>query len=290
MAKQINLRYALKNGHLISVEDVEPGLKCACVCPACGEKLVAKKGSKMTHHFAHFSGSDCEYGYESSLHLAAKSIIAEHKELMIPAVYVSFDSSKSPLLVSEARKISFDRVELEFRLGEIVPDIVLYAGNKQLYVEIYVTHRVDDVKREKIKENGVSAIEIDLSHTDHSITQEELTDIILKDSALKTWIFNSVANAYNELFLKYAKRFDMVSRGFAVHIDYCPIRKKVWKGKPYANFMEDCTDCEFFIAEREDKTRIIDPEYGEYQRYILCSGERKVSTIEDLKRVCNHVL
>ncbi|MBQ5523446.1 MAG: hypothetical protein IIT86_11670 [Oscillospiraceae bacterium] len=67
MAKQLNLIYALQNGSIVNISDVESGLKCNCVCPACGERLVAKKGNKMMHHFAHYSDANCAYGYESSL-------------------------------------------------------------------------------------------------------------------------------------------------------------------------------------------------------------------------------
>ena len=49
MARQTKLIYALKDGEITSIADVESGLKCGCVCPACGEPLVAKKGSKVMH-------------------------------------------------------------------------------------------------------------------------------------------------------------------------------------------------------------------------------------------------
>ena len=39
-----NLTFALKDGVPAYIDDVEAGLKCNCVCPACGEPLVAKKG------------------------------------------------------------------------------------------------------------------------------------------------------------------------------------------------------------------------------------------------------
>ena len=82
--KQLNLTVAIKNGIITSVDDVESGLKCGCVCPACGEPLVAKKGAKRIHHFAHQSGHNCEYGYESSLHLAAKEILSKSQKIILP--------------------------------------------------------------------------------------------------------------------------------------------------------------------------------------------------------------
>lgn len=82
MAKmQLNMTYALKDSVITSISNVESGLKCGCVCPACGEPIIAKKGTKMMHHFAHHAGHNCEYGYESSLHLAAKDILSKAKKL-----------------------------------------------------------------------------------------------------------------------------------------------------------------------------------------------------------------
>lgn len=68
------LRYAMANdGRLVSVDNVQTGQDCNCICPACKESLVAKnKGKARDHHFAHLSGAACEYAYESMLHLLAK--------------------------------------------------------------------------------------------------------------------------------------------------------------------------------------------------------------------------
>lgn len=64
--------YALKDGRLVSIDDVEAGLDCGCVCPSCHQFLVAKKGKIKVHHFAYYSKTSCEHAYESSLHLLAK--------------------------------------------------------------------------------------------------------------------------------------------------------------------------------------------------------------------------
>ena len=81
--KQLKLTYALKDGEIVSIEDVKSGLSCGCICPACGDPLVAKKGEKMMHHFAHHAGHTCEFGYESSLYLAAKNILSKAKKIVI---------------------------------------------------------------------------------------------------------------------------------------------------------------------------------------------------------------
>lgn len=71
------LSYAIgTNGNLVHIDNVANGKKCGCFCPACQEPLVAKNGGKKKiHHFAHFSDINCEFAYETMLHLLAKEKI-----------------------------------------------------------------------------------------------------------------------------------------------------------------------------------------------------------------------
>lgn len=269
--KQLNLTVAIKNGVTIKIEDVESGLKCGCVCPACGEPLVAKKGKKMMHHFSHHAGHNCEYGYESSLHLAAKEILLQTKRLVLPAVYVSFpDSYKEDELVCPSKEIQVNKVELERRFGDVIPDIVVYAGGKQLFVEIYVTHRIDDEKLAKLKQADISTIEIDLSKKTSITSVAELEALLLGESEAKKWKYNSVANCYLNAFYKAADRREIVSRGCALQVDHCPIRSRVWRGKPYANYIDDCIYCKYCISSSSDGA-------------LLCSGRQRISTVNDFK-------
>ena len=266
--KQLNLIYALRAENIVHISEVESGLKCGCVCPACGAQLVAKKGSKMMHHFAHYAGQNCEYGYEFSLHLAAKDILSKAKRMVIPPVYVVFpDSYKKDELVSEAREILIDRVELEKRFQDVIPDIVVYAGHKQFFVEIFVTHAIDETKLKKLQLANVSTIEIDLSKKESSISTEELTDILLQDSKEKTWKYNAVANRYLQRFYQSSDYREMASQGF-FRIDNCPIRVRMWRGKPYANFIDDCLYCKYCISSF-------------FEGGMLCSGRSRIATIAD---------
>lgn len=38
------LLFALKDGHLVGIDDVPNGSRCGCVCPKCGEILLARNG------------------------------------------------------------------------------------------------------------------------------------------------------------------------------------------------------------------------------------------------------
>lgn len=201
MTTHSKLIYALKDGNIVSIDEVQSGKDCGCVCPACGDELIARKGEKRMHHFAHRSNEDCEYGYESSLHLAAKDILSRSEKMVIPPVYVKFpQSGKSKELLYLKKEIPVDRVELEKRFDDIIPDIVVYSGDEHFFIEIYVTHPIDDEKLKKLKEKNISTIEIDLSKIKRDISVEDLSDILLKSSDRKSWKYNAVSeNGINDL-------------------------------------------------------------------------------------------
>lgn len=269
--KKPNMIYALKNNELVHVSEVPSGLKCESFCPACNEKLVSKKGKKVIHHFAHYNSEECKYGYETSLHLAAKQMIAEVRKITIPAVYLNFPSSgKERLLISEAKEIEISEVFLEQREGNIIPDIVILSNYKKIFIEIYVTHAIDESKLLKVKNNDISTIEIDLSDYNRSITKEELEKVILKDSEKKKWIYNSYENSLLKKFVSVSKPMPIVSRGYALHVDYCSMRKRSWKGKPYANVIDDCNGCSFCISLRENE--------------IFCSAEACIANVDDFHK------
>ncbi len=221
------------------------------------------------HHFAHEPHTHCEYGYESSLHLAAKDILSRSKKMVIPPVYVEFPQSGKPKeLISKERKIPIDDVELEKRFDDIIPDIVVYSGDKYFFIEIYVTHPIDDEKLKKLKEKNISTIEIDLSKIKRDISVEELSDILLKSSDRKSWKYHAVSEKWYQQFEKASDKMPLTQRGLALHVDGCPIGIRNRKEKNYANFVDDCTGCEYCFS------------YA-HEGYILCSGRERIATKKD---------
>lgn len=275
MATHSKLIYALENGNITSIDDVPSGLRCGCVCPACGDALVARKGEKRMHHFAHYINTHCEYGYESSLHLAAKDILLHSKKMVIPPVYVEFpQSGKSKQLLYPKKEIPVDRVELEKRFDDIIPDIVADSGDEHFFIEIYVTHPIDDEKLKKLKEQNISTIEIDLSKTKRDISIEELSDILLNSSPQKSWKYHAASDELYQRYKKASVKRPLTQRGLALHVDGCPIGIRNWKGKNYANFVDDCTGCEYCFSYANEG-------------YILCSGRDADLSISKEKQIFN---
>lgn len=269
MTTHSKLIYALKDGNIVSIDEVQSGKDCGCVCPACGDELIARKGEKRMHHFAHRSNEDCEYGYESSLHLAAKDILSRSEKMVIPPIYVEFpQSGKSKELLYLKKEIPVDRVELEKRFDTIIPDIVVYSGDKYFFIEIYVTHPIDDEKLKKLKEKNISTIEIDLSKIKRDISVEELSDILLKSSDRKSWKYNAVSDKWYRHFEKDASDELPLKRhgGETYYVDRCPLQDLNWTN--YANVRDDCMRCVYCISYSRGKN-------------LLCSGRKRISTIAD---------
>lgn len=253
---------------MVHISEVEKGIKCDCICPACNGRLIAKKGNKVIHHFAHYNTDECEYGYQTSLHLAAKEILLNAKEMFISALFLKFPfSNHYPIKIVDAQMVKIDNVEVEKIQDNIIPDVIVYSLGRKFYVEIFVTHAIDEDKLKKIKQSKVSTIEIDLSKIDREITHEDLKHFILENCEEKSWKYNVNTEIWLEKFKMIADKKAIITRRMAQHIDYCPIKMRTYKGKPYANFIDDCINCEYYV--------------GDYDYGILCTGAKMIATKED---------
>lgn len=189
LARVMNkMTYALKDGNLVSINDVESGLACNCVCPACNKKLVAKKGKIKIPHFAHASAESCEHAYESSLHYMAKEIFQNAGSFTVPRVMFG---NYGAICLEESRNIKIKNVFIEQTIKDIKPDIIIEdeEGNKY-YVEIFVTHKIDADKLVKIHREKVNTLEYDLSSISRLLTYEELAELLLNGSISPQWIYH----------------------------------------------------------------------------------------------------
>lgn len=242
--QQLKLFYALKQGVLTHVRDVVSGSKCNCVCPACNEKLIARKGSLRQHHFAHASGSECSYGAETALHLAAKQVLEQRMEIYLPEVEVWFYSPRASYILTPAKMYNLNKVALEKRVGQIIPDVIGYVEGEPLLIEIRVTHKVSYEKAQHIKKLKLSAVEIDLSNTSRELEIKDIESSVIETEKGKKWIFNVEANKKQGETLSKAKVLNTIHRGFALQVDGCPIAARTFHGRPYANVTHDCHGCE----------------------------------------------
>lgn len=195
------LAFGLRNGKLVSIREVPSGAACSCVCPACDGALIAHKGPKIIHHFAHANatgGCGEGYGLETNAHLWAKLALGEALWIRLPPIVA--EGGGLVRTVHRGKDFTFVAAALEKRAGEIVPDVELTAGDgRRLIVEVLVTHRCGPEKIARIEAGGVSAIEIDLAKWRNSGDAAAIAQALLTE-APRTWLYNpALAAASKEL-------------------------------------------------------------------------------------------
>lgn len=261
--------FGLKDERVLHVDEVERGLECGCVCPGCEAPLIARLGEKNIHHFAHAIGASCEGAYETSLHLAAKEILEEEMHIVLPAVTAKLQNNRAPVEFAPELDHRIDSIALEKKLGTTIPDVTaIIAGNK-FAIEIKVTHGIDDEKLCRIKQEGVSTLEIDLSDLPRDLNKDLIRFHVVESVERKVWIYNAYGVARHAHLLMSGGRMPVIVRGMALHVDNCPKPARKFHGKPYANVMDDCLYCEFNLHVGGD--------------FIVCCGARKA--IRDSSRV-----
>lgn len=185
---------------VVSVLDLNPalhrGLRCRCVCAYCNARLVARLGDERRWHFAHAPGSEeCGYGAETGLHLAAKQMIVDECVITLPPHTITCTlidlggktHSLSHPVTEAIPRTKATEVRQEVTLPGIVADIQLKDAIGPLLVEIAVSHKVDEEKRQKIDLLGWRCIEIDLSRLSHCSTPMELRKALF-DPERASWI------------------------------------------------------------------------------------------------------
>ncbi len=289
---ELKLPYGLKDNKLISIDEVESGLACGCICPACEKPLVARKGKFKQYHFAHYNAPDCNGGLETAMHIQAKNWIAQSETFTTPFLLYP----NTPHLIFPETPIPVDKVWLEKRLDGIIPDVIIQSKGKLLLVEIVVNNPVSWEKARKIREQSLAAIEIDVKHLFRSLYHKQnfaLADDgfrkeLVNGTSCKSWLHNpklrKVQNKLKEDYaeVKKVESFKIGEMGYFNYVNDCPLQKKTFrggrnKGKPYATIDHDCESCAYCSGVDYKIVRsrkFFDREYYIPQR-VYCLGGLK---------------
>lgn len=185
MNTSLKIPYALLGGTIVHIDQVSRGIACNCVCPICKKPLVARKGPKTTHHFAHAISKGCSGGPETVLHLLAKQIIESADNITSP----------SP----NSKTIHINSVKLEKSFGTVKPDITINNESEEFtFIEIAVTHKCEDEKIKKLQELGIQAFEIQLPISAINLNHDELKDRIINQKEWKKWLYKRESEALKD--------------------------------------------------------------------------------------------
>lgn len=192
---------------------------------------------------------------------------------MLPPVLVGFEGAKSAWEVAPARMTAIDAVRIESRLGSDVPDLILSVRDRCLAIEITVTHKTGEDKVRRLSEQGCSVLEIDLSKQSRFLTLAELKSIVVHGVECKRWRFNRLADDIRNDVHALCEQKPTIYRGLALHVDDCPIPARVWRGRPYANVIDDCWNCEHCVASGSSD--------GETRPPLLCLGRSGIRAYDE---------
>lgn len=224
--------YGIRNGriiHISELSDSDRGLKCNCICPACEEPLIARLGERKVKHFAH--KADCKNAIESALHMLAKEILVNNKQILLPAAYFECKEIVEPFIYS------YTSVLIEEQIGELRPDAILIDGRgNRLFVEVTVTHQLDDDKIKVIVDNDYSVLEIDFSEYYYydlkKATYSYLEERIINEIDNKYWINNRKENLRIKKILFERERATKLEEDNRKKIEEIKYRKSLSKITP----------------------------------------------------------
>jgi len=258
---EIKLPYGLRNGELLHISNVKPGLDCGCVCPGCGQQLIAKKGPQKAEHFAHYEADECAGALESALHLAAKSVLENAGRISLPAVRAEF-SRTLHIELSGNRSYKIDSIKSETKLGNIIPDLTLDIGGHKLLVEMLVTHGIDEEKLAQIRKLKVSVLEVDLSSAPRDLPLDSISKLVVDNLENKRWVNNERANKLrNELrALATPRRVEMLTdpelnrwgKRSLVGVNGCPELTRRRNGRVTGVWKQDCVYCKFRVGVQDE--------------------------------------
>lgn len=189
----LKLPYGLRDSYIVHISEIsedQRGLKCNCVCPVCHEPLQARIGMKRIKHFAH--SRNCPNAAETALHMMAKDIVLNNRQILLPHVEFAYE------IIKPSKYFKYNLAKSEYFIKGIKPDLMISDGKNTLFIEIVVTHDVDDEKYEKIKYMNLSVLKIDLEEYYYTSIQngtyEHLENHIIHQQTNKEWINNKLLN------------------------------------------------------------------------------------------------
>ncbi len=156
------------DGELHHIEDVERGEACNCVCPDpnCGQTLIARKGDKKAHHFAHKRGT-CEWATEYVISAVSENVVKSAGAMVFPRLTYRNAFTGSDDELSQSRRMRVMSASLVEESGRGNPDLLVTCSDKsgatrEFLVVLCLVHGLSKKSREAIKEAKRDAFAVDL--------------------------------------------------------------------------------------------------------------------------------
>ena len=147
MEKSYKVPFAYdSDGTMVDYVSAVKGVHYTCEC---GKKVALRGGDKVTLHLYHTEPTECNG--ESIVHKAYKNAFERLKCIALPYP------------VNGEDKLFFDRIEIEKRFYDFIPDAIGYINEVPYLIEFAHTSFIKERKLNKIKEANVFCIEVKIN-------------------------------------------------------------------------------------------------------------------------------
>lgn len=133
-------------GKVVGVDQVCSGINCGCVCLFCDVVLIARKGDKKAHHFAHNArevneDKPCLASFERAVFWMARTIFQEEKSFYIPKKKVHFKDGNLKIFkeyLIEDKWIEYSNIEFpEPHINQNFDTTIIFIQGVPLAVNLY---------------------------------------------------------------------------------------------------------------------------------------------------------
>jgi hypothetical protein len=146
MEKSYKVPFAYDSeGNMVDYISAVKGIHYKCEC---GKKVALRGGDKISPHLYHVEPTECNG--ESLIHKAYKNAFERVKSIKLPYV------------VNGSDLLEFDRIEIEKKFGDIIPDAIGYINDVPYFIEFAHTSFIKERKLNKIKQANVFCLEISI--------------------------------------------------------------------------------------------------------------------------------
>jgi hypothetical protein len=171
--------------------------------------LVARRGTQRQAHFAHAEKTTCDGGLETILHRLAKELFRDISSLTVPEYRFhreheigSRERVAHNALILPSTAIPISVVWTERAVENVIPDITIASGTDEFFIEIVVTHPVDEDKLRTFRRLNRPVLEIRLPREDALLSREQLRTKLETDQRSKSWLFHPDQIEHEEMFCR----------------------------------------------------------------------------------------
>lgn len=196
------------SGELVEVGQVKTGRDCGCVCPSCGQSVIARQGNINQWHFAHDSKavaaphSLCEI----SFYVCCKRFVIEQltKNKVLTLSTPSYTVSERSLVSSEdsLKSISASMVVTEGRviavdsfIGDCNFDLAVVVGPH--IIDVVLDYPERSLPKIESNINGILLVNLkfiaeryEKVRSAPELIHQAVTDLFSTDISHKRWIFH----------------------------------------------------------------------------------------------------